>query len=103
MATQIRIFTIRAGQMDDFLQAWLAGVYPLRLAHGFAIDGAWAVPQRNQFIWIMRYDGPEDWEMKDRAYYASTERAILDPDPAQHIESVEQFFITPVLPPMARR
>jgi hypothetical protein len=93
MATQVRIFSIRAGQMDNFLQAWVAGVYPLRLAHGFSIDGAWVIPERNQFIWILRYDGPEDWEIKDRAYYASTERISLEPDPVQYIERVEQNFM----------
>jgi hypothetical protein len=98
MATQVRIFTIRPGQIDDFLQAWLAGVYPLRLVHGFSIDGAWVIPERNQFLWIIRYDGSEDWEMKERIYYASTERTILDPDPVQYIARVEQYFIKSVLP-----
>jgi hypothetical protein len=99
MATQIRIFSIRAGHIDNFLQAWLAGVYPLRLAHGFSTDGAWVIPERNQFIWILRYDGSEDWENKDRAYYASADRTSLEPDPAQYIERVEQHFIKSVLPP----
>ena len=98
MTTQVRIFTIREGQMEPFLQAWLAGVYPLRLTHGFQIDGAWVIPERNQFMWVLRYDGPEPWDVKDRAYYASAERTTMDPDPVQYIERVEKYFITSVLP-----
>jgi hypothetical protein len=37
MTTQLRIFTINKGRMDGFVQAWKAGVYPLRLKHGYRI------------------------------------------------------------------
>lgn len=98
MTTQIRIFTITPGTLDAFLDAWLTGVYPLRIAHGFRIDGAWTAPNENRFVWMLSYDGPEAFEEKDAAYYASTARVALDPDPRQYIEQVEVFFITPALP-----
>ncbi len=98
MVYQLRIFTINRGKMDEFVQAWLAGVYPLRLAHGFTIDHAWIVPESNQFMWILGYAGPEDWAAKDAAYYASAERAAVDPDPRQYIANVEQRFISFVVP-----
>ena len=46
----MRIFTINKGKMEDFLEAWLKGVYPLRLKHGFKIDAAWVIRERNEFI-----------------------------------------------------
>jgi hypothetical protein len=45
----------------------------------------------------MRYDG-DDWEAKDKAYYAAPERKGLDPDPAQFIARIEYWFVTPVVP-----
>jgi len=30
MTTQLRMYTINRGKMDDFVRAWKAGVYPLR-------------------------------------------------------------------------
>ena len=45
----------------------MEGVYPLRLKHGFTIDNAWVTQERNEFLWILSYDGPEDWEPKDAA------------------------------------
>ena len=50
------------------------------------------------FVWIVSYDGPEDWEAKQAAYYGSPERAAVEPDPAQHIARAEKYFINPVLP-----
>ena len=84
--------------MDDFVKGWTTGVYPLHLKPGFKIDHAGVVKERNEFVWIVSYDGPEDWDAKLAAYYGSPERAALDPDPAQHIARADRWFINPVLP-----
>ncbi len=78
MVTQLRMYTINRGKLDDFVRAWRAGVYPLRVKQGFRIDGTWVIKERNQFVWLLSYDGA-DWEAKDTAYYASPERAALEP------------------------
>ena len=97
MTTQLRIFTINKGRMDEFVQAWKAGVYPLRLKRGYRIDGAWVVKERNEFVWLLSHDGG-DWEALEAAYYASSERAAIDPDPRQYIAKAEQWFLTRVIP-----
>lgn len=74
------------------------GVYPLRQRYGFAIPSAWVIRERNEFVWILTYDGPEEWQARDAAYYASPERAALDPDPAQYIARAEHWFLSPVVP-----
>lgn len=96
MVTQLRIYTINRGKLDDFVRAWRAGVYPLRQQLGFRIDGAWVLKGRNQFVWLMSYDGT-DWEAQDQAYYASPERRALNPDPAQFIALAEQWFLSEVV------
>ncbi len=99
MTSQLRRYTINKGSLDTFVEAWRDGVYPLRRKFGFAIDGAWIIRERNEFVWIMSHPGtPDDWKARDAAYYASPERATLDPDPAQWIARAEQWFITPALP-----
>ncbi len=97
MISQLRIYTINRGKLDDFIQAWRIGVAPLRRKLGFRIDGAWVLRERNEFVWILSAEG-SDFEAKDKAYYASPERAALDPDPAPLIALAEHWFITPVLP-----
>jgi hypothetical protein len=96
--TQIRIFTINKGKMEVFLDAWQKGVYPLRIKSGFKIEGAWVVKEKNKFIWILSYDGPEGFDAKDSAYYASQARTTLKPDPAEYIADAEKYFITSGLP-----
>ena len=96
MTTQLRRYTINRGKMDEFLEAWKKGVLPLRTKAGFRVEGAWVVQERNEFVWVMTYDG-DDWNTRDKAYYASPERAALNPDPAQLIARAETWFVTPVI------
>jgi hypothetical protein len=95
---QLRWFIIDRDKMDEFLDAWLKGVYPLRIKSGFKIEGAWVVKEKNEFIWILSYNGPESFEVKDSTYYASEARKILDPDPAQYVAKSEKFFLKQIKP-----
>ena len=96
MVAQLRLYTINKGKMADFVKGWTEGVYPLHLEHGFTIDRAGVIEERNQFFWIVSYDGPESWESKQAAYYGSPERAALDPDPAQFIARADRWFLDPL-------
>ncbi len=93
---QIRIYTINHGKMDTFVQVWRDGVAPIRRKIGFTIVGAWVNRQTNQFVWILQYDGPEEWAVKDREYFDSPSRKSLNPDPAALIARTEQYFIEQV-------
>ena len=66
------------------------------LKHGFTIDRAGVIEERNQFFWIVSYDGPDSWESKQAAYYGSPERASLEPDPAQYIARADRWFLDPL-------
>lgn len=96
MPTQLRIYTINRGELQAFAAEWKEKIRPLRLKIGFQIPGAWEIEATNQFIWLMRYDGPEEWERLDRAYFESAERKAMRPDPARHIARIEQYFVKPV-------
>jgi len=74
-----------------------ACVLPLRQKFGFKIENAWVICERNEFVWIVSYDGTESWESKDAAYYNSPERKALNPDPARYIAQVNHWFLTPIL------
>lgn len=96
MVSQLRIYTVNKGKLDEFVKVWVKQVCPLRLKQGFKIDGAWAIKDNNQFVWILSYDGPEDWKAKQVAYYDSAERKAMSPDPSQYIARIEEYFITQV-------
>ena len=92
---QLRDYTIEDGHLDDFLEAWTAGVLPLRRRFGFEIQ-AWSVAEDSRFVWTVRYDGPGSYEDADRAYYASPERQSMTPNPSQWIAEQRVAWLTPV-------
>ncbi len=94
--TQLRLYRIEDGRLDDFVAAWKAGVVPLRKAHGFTIEAAWTVHDVSRFVWIVGYDGPLSWEKAEEAYYGSPERAAIDPDPARWVIDPQTWFVTPI-------
>ena len=94
---QLRLYTIDKGRLDDFVTAWHAGVYTLRRKLGYEIPFAAKIPATNQFIWLLTYDGAEPWDNKEAAYYASAERKLLSPDPAQWIARPEHLMVIPIV------
>ena len=81
--------------MEQWLEEWEAKVRPLRERFGFSIVGAWRHADE-EFVWLLRYDGPLSWEEADRAYYESKERRQLAPDPARHLAAVDHVVLTEV-------
>jgi hypothetical protein len=84
--------------MDEFIDAWLRGVYPLRKRFGFTFVGASRVDGADEFVWILGYDGPDGFAAADKQYYASDERKAMSPDPARYIESPVRRTLRSVLP-----
>jgi NIPSNAP len=82
---QIREYTVKPGEMDAWIDEWRSSIVPLRKRHGFEVVGAWTVDGSDQFVWIVKYDGPKQWSEADADYYGSPERKAMDPDPARHL------------------
>ena len=97
MQYQIRRYQITAGKLGEFVDAWKNGVVPLRERFGFRFHGAWALEGSDEFIWIISHDDPEGLQAADDRYYASSERAELQPDPAQFVERAATDATAPVL------
>jgi len=95
---QLRRSRIKPGRMAEFLDAWLAGVYPLRKQFGFRFVGAWVVEASDEFVWILGYEGPDGFAAADARYYASAERGALRPDPAHLIAASDHRMIRSVFP-----
>ena len=96
MPVQLRIYTINRSALDEWAAEWKEKIKPLRLKLGFEILGAWKVEATNQFVWLLRYDGPESWDTLDKAFHQSEERRAMEPDPARNIARIEHYFLEPV-------
>jgi len=94
MEFQLREYTIEEGRLDDFVREWRGSVLPLRVAKGFGVLGPWVARAKSRFVWILGFDG--DLAAANEAYYASPERAAIEPDPARLVaEARESRLETP--------
>lgn len=85
MKFQLREYTVKPGEMADWIEEWRSRIVPLRMKAGFSVVGAWTVDGTDQFVWIVGYDGPEAWQEAEAGYYESPERKAMQPDPARHL------------------
>jgi hypothetical protein len=95
MEYRLRIYDVKQGEMSAWIDEWSRLIRPLREKLGFQVLGAWA-SEDNTFVWLLGYDGPGGYETADAAYYASPDRAALEPDPARHLAATRQLEVTPV-------
>jgi hypothetical protein len=91
---QLREYTVKPGEMDEWIAEWRSKVVPLRTKHGFEVVGAWTVDGTDQFMWIVEYVGAKSWEEADAEYYGSPERNALDPNPARHLAKTATRLMT---------
>jgi len=50
MISQLRIYTINRGKLDDFVKGWEKFVYPLHYQFGFIFPQAWVIRERNDVL-----------------------------------------------------
>jgi antibiotic biosynthesis monooxygenase (ABM) superfamily enzyme len=96
MTSQLRIYRMKPGAMDEFVALWRDHVVPARLVHGFTVTGAWTNRDADEFVWIVSYDGPDTFEQVDARYYDSPERVNLPTSPAEYIDAMELRMLDPV-------
>jgi ketosteroid isomerase-like protein len=84
MKWQLNSYRVKEGALEEFAREWHERVLPLRIAKGFQVLGPWTTNDR--FLWIVGHD---DLPEADESYYASPERAALEPDPARLVEEAE--------------
>jgi hypothetical protein len=66
MLTQIRIYTINKGEMDNFLKHFKEEIMPLHEKIGVPIVGTWVNRPQNEFIWVRTYKDKAELEAKTK-------------------------------------
>jgi hypothetical protein len=90
MTYQLRLYRAKPGALAAFVAEWREHVLPLRRAKGFEVLGPWISREDSRFVWIVGHD---DFAAADADYYASPERAAIDPDPVRHLAEVETILL----------
>ena len=73
MISQLRIYTVNRGMMDQWVKLFTETLVPMQEKLGIKIGGMWANEDKNQFIWTRSFADAEDLKAKEAAFYESTE------------------------------
>jgi NIPSNAP len=75
MISQIRIYTINKGEMDNFLKHFKDDIIGLHEKIGVPIVGTWVNRPQNEFIWVRSYKDKADLEAKSKEFQAAVASA----------------------------
>ena len=79
MTSQLRIYTVNRGMMDQWVKLFTEIIVPMQEKHGIKIEGMWVGEDSTQFIWIRSFANSEDMKAKKAAFYGSREwNAVMD-------------------------
>lgn len=70
-SVQVRWYLIGDGLLGEWMRLWRERVVPLRRECGFRVGAAWVDRERNEFIWVLSYEGREGAEEAERRYRAA--------------------------------
>lgn len=77
MLTQVRIYTVNKGQMDEWLDIWTNQIAPVHARLGIKIEGAWVNRPQNEFVWVRSFADEADMQEKMKQFRESPERQAL--------------------------
>ena len=89
MTAQLRIYTIKDGLLDEWVEKFHEEIVPPRLQYDFEVVGAWTHADQNQFVWIVAYNGPLGFQQAVDRYYESPERSSISFDPDNYIDHMD--------------
>jgi hypothetical protein len=75
MISQIRIYTINKGEMDNFLKHFKEDIVALHEKIGIPIVGTWVNRAQNEFIWIRNYKDKAELDAKSKELQAAVAAA----------------------------
>ena len=55
MISQLRVYTVNRGMMDDWVKHFTQNLVPIQENVGIKIDGMWVNEDKDQFIWIRSF------------------------------------------------
>ncbi len=73
MISQLRIYTVNRGMMDEWAKYFKETIVPMHEKHGIKVDGMWVNEDKNQFIWIRSFADAEDVKTREASFYGSPE------------------------------
>ena len=96
MISQLRIYTVNRGMMDQWVKFFTETLVPMQEKIGIKIEGMWVNEDSTQFIWIRSFADADDVKSKEAAFYESTEWNNLVDHVRSHLARVVVQTMEPV-------
>ena len=97
MTSQLRMYTINRGMMDEWVKLFTKTLVPMQEKHRIKIEGAWVSEDNTQFIWIRSFANAEDVKAKEAAFYGSPEWNSVMDHARSHIARTDVQTMEPAL------
>ena len=96
MISQLRMYTINRGMMDQWVKHFTQTLVPFHEKLGIKIEGMWVNEDRNQFIWIRSFADADDLKAKEAAFHAAPEWQAMMDHTRSHLARLEVQAMEPV-------
>ena len=96
MISQLRIYTVNRGMMDQWVKLFTETLVPMQEKHGIKIEGMWVNEDRNQFIWTRSFADAGDMESKVAAFRSSPEWQAVRERAVSHVARLDVHIMQPV-------
>ena len=92
MPTEVRIYTMKPGKLDDFVAIFIDEIMPTSAKFGVRIHAAWRNDEGNEFVWVRSYDDAETLstysDSPERALYSDRTHECLEQMQVRMVEAV---------------
>ncbi len=102
MIAQLRLYTVKPGQLDAFVSLFRESLAPIHEQYGIRILGAWVNREANEFIWLRAFPDEASIEPMTRRYETSPERTAIGDRPRSMLEKIAVRLVEPVWEPASR-
>jgi hypothetical protein len=89
MISQLRIYTIKPGMMDEWLKLFNDQLVPIHRDQNIRLDGVWVNTEADEFVWIRSFKDEEEMASQVDHYTASPARKALGDQPGNYIVKTE--------------
>ena len=95
MISQLRIYTVKDGMMDEWVKLFEELVRDLHAKSGMPVQNTWVDAERKKFIWIRNFPSLEEAPEIERRYKSSPERIARGQYGVDWVTHVEAYYLTP--------
>ncbi|GAA1706046.1 hypothetical protein GCM10009808_25030 [Microbacterium sediminicola] len=97
MVSQLRIYRIREGLMDEWLDLFFGKLIDLHALVGIPVPAAWRnTTDPQEFVWIREFRSAETVEEQEREFFSTPERIALGDVRGTYVESLQVRVLEPM-------